>query len=322
MTASLVPVLLGTAIAWERTHGLNLWFFFLTLVAAACLHLGANIANDYFDYKSGADNVNEGFIRPFSGGSRVIQEGLLSPGEVLAGSFVFFGIAVAIGFYLYLHLGWVIVVLGLIGAASGFFYTAPPVRLVSRGIGEIFIGLNFGILMTLGAFFVQTQALDWEPVFASLPVALLISLVLFINEFPDMEGDRAAGKYTAVVRLGRRRASAVYAGLMIVTYAVIVLFTFVGLVPWTQLYGLLTVPIAAIAIRTARRHYDEPLRMIPANAGTIMTHLLTGLYLTVGYVVIDMRTPLLVYVLVAVMLLVFVGLAVRTLLRPPPAPQP
>ena len=319
LTATLVPVLLGTAIAWMRTGAFNLLYFVLALIAAACLHFAANVSNDYFDYKSGADQQNL-YPNPFSGGSRVIQDGLLSPRAVLAGSFVFFGIAVAIGFYFYLQLGIIIVALGLIGAASGFFYTAPPVRLVSRGIGEVFIGLNFGILMTLGSFYVQTAVLDWEPIFASIPVALLISAVLYINEFPDYEGDKAAGKYTVVVRLGRARAAKGYVVLLLLTYASIILPVFLGYVHEYMLLGLMTIPLAIYASRVALRFHDTPMRMLPANAGTIMTHLFTGLFLTAAYIVAGLSLPVEFLYLTTIIMFLIVAALLRKLMQPPPAP--
>ncbi|MHA1734782.1 MAG: 1,4-dihydroxy-2-naphthoate octaprenyltransferase [Candidatus Thorarchaeota archaeon] len=318
-TASVVPILFGTAIAWAVTGEFAPGILALTLVAGMFLHFGANVANDYFDHLSGTDDMNVEYVAPFSGGSRVIQEGLLTPREVLAGSFVFFGIAVAIGFYLFLLFGWVIVILGLVGAASGFFYTAPPVRLVSRGIGEVFIGLNFGILMTLGSYFVQTESLSWEPVWASVPVALLIASVLFINEFPDYNADKAAGKLTAVVRLGRRRASRLFAVLMASVYVSIIFAVLLGAVSRYALLGLVTMPLAFVAVRTALGSYDQPLRMVPANVGTIMTHLLTGLFLTAAYVLIGLALDVTYVLVTAGVMLAIVAKLVRDLTRPPPA---
>ncbi|MHA1771542.1 MAG: 1,4-dihydroxy-2-naphthoate octaprenyltransferase [Candidatus Thorarchaeota archaeon] len=321
LTASLVPIFLGTAIAWMRFGLFDPWYFFLTLIAGAFLHFGANVSNDYFDYKSGADEMHP-HPTPFSGGSRVIQDGLLSPKTVLIGSFVCFGVAVVIGLYLYIQLGIVILILGIIGAASGFFYTAPPLRLVSRGIGEIFIGLNFGVLMTLGAYYVQAVALDWEPVWASIPVALLISAVLYINEFPDFEADKAAEKYTVVVRLGRPRAAKGFALLMAVTYLVMLVVVYLHLVHEYLLLGLITLPLAILAVRVALTHSEEPMRMIPANAGTIMTHLFTGLFMTTGYILAGFGMGLGILILAAALMLLIVIKLLRDLTRPPPGPPP
>ncbi len=151
LTASLIPILLGTAIAWFATGTLYWGFFLLTLLAGLSIHIGTNVINDYSDHKSGNDEVNTEFVRPFSGGSRVIQLGLLSPLEVLSGSLLFFLLSALIGFYLAWTRGPLILVLGAIGVISGIFYTGGPFNWAKRGIGELLVGLNFGILMTLGA---------------------------------------------------------------------------------------------------------------------------------------------------------------------------
>jgi len=284
LTASVTPVLLGTAIAWALS-GVFLWdVFLLTLIAGVCLHLGANISNDYFDHKSGADDINVEFVRPFTGGSRMIQRGLLTPREVLAGSMVFFAIAVVIGIYLAFTRGLVLLIIGAVGGLSGFFYTAPPIRLVTRGIGEVFIGLNFGVLMVLGSYYVQAQNLIWEPVVASLPVAFLITAVLYINEFPDLRADEAAGKRTLIVRLGKRRAAKGYAIIMFAVFFSLIAGVGLQLESWYALTGLATSPLAVFGVRHALEHYGNTMILVPANVATILTHLLTGLFMTAGYI--------------------------------------
>jgi 1,4-dihydroxy-2-naphthoate octaprenyltransferase len=282
-TATVVPVLLGAAIAWARAGAFHLGYFVLAMVGALLLHTGTNVANDYFDHRSGTDDLNVEFVRPFTGGSRMIQDGLLTPREVLSGALVAFALACVIGLYLAYVRGPLILVLGLVGIFSGFFYTAPPFNLVSRGIGEFFIGLNFGVLMTLGSYFVQTGYLAWEPVVASIPVGLLIAGVLYINEFQDAPADGAVGKDHLVVRLGRRRAALGYTLLMGGTYLVIVLAAVLRITSPFTLIALATLPVAIRAVNVARAHYDEYLKLVPANAGTVFVHLLTGLLLSAGY---------------------------------------
>jgi 1,4-dihydroxy-2-naphthoate octaprenyltransferase len=282
-TATVVPVLLGTVIAWARTGTIHLGYFVLTMLGALLLHVGTNVANDYFDHRSGNDEVNVEFVRPFTGGSRIIQQGLLTPREVLGGALAAFALASVVGLYLTYVRGAMIIVLGLFGMFSGFFYTAPPFNLVSRGIGEFFIGLNFGVLMTLGAYFVQTGQFAWEPVVASIPVALLITAVLYINEFQDAPADGSVGKDHLVVRLGRRRAALGYTLLIVATYVAIVLAVVLRITSPFTLIALATIPVAIRAVSVARAHYDEYLKLVPANAGTVFVHLLTGLLLSAGY---------------------------------------
>ena len=218
LTASAVPVLLGTVIAWFAT-GTFLWgFFLLALLAGLLMHMGTNFINDYADHKSGNDEINREFVRPFSGGSRVIQSGLLSPLEVLTGALLFFGISATIGFYFAWARGSMILVLGAIGLVSGMFYTWGPFSWAKRGVGELLVGLNFGVLMILGAYYVQTQSFSWLPVVAAIPISLLIAAVLYINEFPDYIADKQVGKNTLVVRLGREKAVILYVLIMAGVY--------------------------------------------------------------------------------------------------------
>jgi len=282
-TASVVPVVLGAVIAWQRVGTFHWGYFLLTLVGAMSVHAGTNIANDYFDHLSGNDPVNVEFVSPFTGGSRLIQEGLLSPREVLTESLFFFALGSAVGLYLTWARGPAVLVLGLIGLFSGFFYTAPPIYLAKWGIGEFFVGLNCGFLITLGSYYVQSRSLAWEPVVAAIPVACLIAAVLWINEFQDAPADHAVGKDTLVVRLGRRRAVTGYIVLMATTYLSIILAAALRVISPFALLALLTLPLAWKAMGVARLHYDDYQRLTPANATTIQIHMLTGLLLILGY---------------------------------------
>ena len=134
-TASVVPILLGVAIAWARTGNFNWLLFLLTLVAGMLFHAGTNVANDYFDHRSGNDEINTEFVRPFTGGSRFIQEGKLTPKEVLLYSLFLFATGSIIGIYLVFKVGTGVLILGVIGLLSGFFYSCPPIALVNRGLG-------------------------------------------------------------------------------------------------------------------------------------------------------------------------------------------
>ncbi len=282
-TATIVPILLGATIAWARTGTFHLGLFLLTLLGGLLLHTGTNVANDYFDHRSGTDDVNVEFVRPFTGGSRMIQSGLLTPREVLWGALAAFALACVVGLYLAYVRGPLIIVLGIFGIFCGFFYTAPPFNLASKGIGEFFIGLNFGVLMTLGSFFVQSGYLAWEPVVAAIPVGLLIAGVLYINEFQDAPADGSVGKDHLVVRLGRKKAALGYLMLIVATYAVIVLAALLRITSPFTLIALATLPVAIRAVGVARAHYDEYLQLVPANAATVFIHLLTGLLLSAGY---------------------------------------
>lgn len=212
----------------------------------------------------------------------MIQLGLLTPREVLSGALLFYVMATLIG----LHLAWIrgpfVLVLGLIGLLSGFFYTAPPLNWASRGIGEALVGINFGALMTLGAYYVQTGKLALEPLVASIPVSLLIASVLYINEFPDYVADKAVGKKTLVVRLGRTKAAYGYAFIVLGAYVSIFL-NVVGITPPYTFFAFITLPLAVEAVRHTFKFKSESSSLVPANAMTIVLHFITSLLISLGY---------------------------------------
>lgn len=284
-TADLVPVCLGAAIAWARTGAFNLWYFLLTLVGAVCINAGTNMTNDYSDHAWGSDEVNTEFANPFTGGSRVIQMGLVKPKEMLWQGIGFFVAGGLIGLFLAFTRSRAVLWIGAIGVFCGYFYTAPPFRLVRTRIGELIVGLCVGPLMVLGTYAVQTQTSSWEPVIAALPVMLLGSLILWINQFQDTPADAAVGKNHWVVRLGRRRAATVYGPLLAGVYLSLLAGVLLGGVTPFALLGLLTLPLAVKAYRVARVHYDHPQELTPANAATIQMHLFTGLLITLGYII-------------------------------------
>jgi 1,4-dihydroxy-2-naphthoate octaprenyltransferase len=281
-TAVLVPAVLGAGVARYHVGVFSLPLLLVTILGLCLAHAGTNMANDYYDYTSGNDVINRNYS-PFNGGTRVIVEGLLPPGQVLRAAVLCYVLAVAVGGYLAYLRGPRVLVFVVVGLFCGFFYSADPVRLANHGVGELFVGLNFGPMVVLGSYYVQTQRVDWLPLLASLPVGLLIAAVLYINEYPDLEADSAVGKYNLVVRQGLQRALPGYYALMGAPYVIVLTSVVLGLMPGSVLLCLLTLPLAAVAVTVARCHYAEPRRLLPANALTVGTHLLTGLLLGTGF---------------------------------------
>ncbi len=282
LTASVLPAALGLSVAVYETGGWEPGLFFLTLAGVVFLHIGTNVANDYFDHISGADEANLEFASPFTGGSRLIQEKRISPRAVMTTALLFYLAAAVTGVFLYMARGTAIVVLGLAGLFLGVFYTAPPFRLASRGAGEAAVGLGYG-LITAGAFYVQTGRFGAQCLAASIPLAFLVAGIVTINEFQDAAGDAKAGKRTLVVRLGRERAARFYSILMLAGFVSIAYGVVFGFMPESTLIALLPAVIAFKAVSVARRHYDDPAALVPANASTIICHLVTGLLLTAAY---------------------------------------
>lgn len=283
-TGAIVPVAVGGAVAYHESGHLLWGYLLLTLLALVLLQAAANLANDYYDHLSGNDEINVEYVRPFTGGSRAIQQGVVAAKHVLAASLICLLAGALLGLYLTWMRGWPILVIGVIGGLSGFFYTARPLQLGYRGIGELFIGLDFGVLPVLGTYYVQVRDFSGQALVASLPVAFLIMAVLWINQFQDYVADKAVNKLHWVVRLGRRRASYVYAGLVAATYLALLLGLVTGLLPPLAAVALLTIPLGIFAAKTALLHYNDLSRLTPANAATIPLHLLTGFLLALGVI--------------------------------------
>jgi 1,4-dihydroxy-2-naphthoate octaprenyltransferase len=282
LTGTIVPVVLGTAMAWVSSGFFNAVYFVLALVGAMCLHLGTNIFNDYFDFRSGCDAINVDGLSPISGGSRVLLENLIRPRSAYFAALSFFGVAGIIGVTLSIFVGWGVLVLGAVGILSGYFYVS---QLAPRGVGELTVGLNFGPLMVLGAYYVQARSLDLAPLVASIPVGLLITAILWINEIPDYAADKSVGKNTIVVRVGRRRAADLYGVIMAAAYAWTVAMVAAGQMPLVSLIVLVTLPLSIRAVGIARRHFDTSHDMVAANLSTIRVHMLFGVLMVVAYLV-------------------------------------
>jgi 1,4-dihydroxy-2-naphthoate octaprenyltransferase len=284
-TASIVPVLVGTALAWNVTGRFNLSSFLLVLAAILLFHAGTNVANDYYDHRTGNDEINTK-VTPFSGGSRVIQEGLVPARHMLILALSCFFLGSLVGLYINaITPGNLILYLGIFGLLSGFFYTATPVLVGYRGIGEFLVGLNLGTLSIIGAYYVQAHSLSWPAFWMSLPIGFLVAAILYINQFPDYDADKAVNKRHLVVRLGKRKATYGYYCLIAATFLVIAGSVVFRMVTPFVLISFLALPIALGAVKTVSSSYDRFVELIPAQAKTIQTHLFTGLLLSLGLVI-------------------------------------
>jgi 1,4-dihydroxy-2-naphthoate octaprenyltransferase len=283
LSATAVPVLLGIAVA--ASHGsFTWWTALLTLVGAFFAHLGINVSNDVFDTLSGADDAN---VNPtqFSGGSRVAVYGLLSVRQLVLLSAALFGVAGMIG----LGLVWItgsltLLAIGIAGILVGLAYTAPPLKLVYRGLGEIAVFCGFGPIMLLGAYVVQTGRLAWEPIVASIPVGILVALILYVNEIPDRAGDASVGKRTLPVRLAPATVQRGYLVAAFAAFAVIAAGAVTGVLPWPTLVALAAVPLAIRIHDGIRVHYDSPYTLMAVMGQNVNLNLVVGGLLLAGYV--------------------------------------
>jgi 1,4-dihydroxy-2-naphthoate polyprenyltransferase len=280
LTGSLFPVAAAAALAYVTDQTWNPLFFGLTMLGVAALHLAANLINDYYD-SFGSDPLNRNFT-PFSGGSRVIQDQEMSPGRVKFLAYLLLGLGVACGLSLiYLGRPWVALV-GLLGLAAAWFYSASPFQVMSLGLGEFMIFLAFGPLLTWGAYYVQTGELSWVGAAVSLPLAFLITGIIWINEFPDLDADLAAGKRHLVARLGLKWSRWVYAALMAAPFISLFVLIEIFHLPDLIIAGLAALPLAVRAVRLIFRTPPTDPEFVSIQALTIQTHFLTGLTLTLA----------------------------------------
>ena len=286
LSATFIPVLIGIAIA--AAHGyFDLASAILTIIGAGAVHLALNVANDVFDARLGADDLN---VNPtqFSGGSRVIQYGLVSLRRMTMISAGFYAIALVVGLILLItRYSPALLVIGVLGFLLSVFYTAPPVKLVYRGLGELTTAIGFGPLMLVGAFVVQTLGvLRPEPFVASIPIALLVALILYVNEVPDRPADDRAGKRTLPVRLARDAVINGYVIAAAAAFAVIVLGVLAGLLPIPALLALLPLPLVQRVRNGLVQYYDQPYGLMSVMAVNIRVHLYVGVLLFVGYLIV------------------------------------
>lgn len=284
LTATVVPIVLGAVVAWHDT-GVFVWARFWTTMAGALLiHAGTNLFNEYADHVSGNDAANV-TPTPFSGGSRVIQEGLIRPRAILSAAIALLVLGGSVGVYLNLATaGNVILVLGAVGIFLGYSYNAPPLRLGYRGLGEPAVGIGFGPLLVAGAYYVQAESLSPRVFLISLPIGVLIALVLLINGFPDYVADRSVGKKTLVVLLGRSRAVVLYHALLAAVYVLLGILFLLRVLPPACLVVFASLPLAWRAYAVSRRSHHTVRELLPANAATIGIHALAGGLLSAGFV--------------------------------------
>jgi 1,4-dihydroxy-2-naphthoate octaprenyltransferase len=283
LSASLIPVLLAAAYSASLPGVDWSWADFTAIFfGVAALHLSANTFNDYFDWQSGTDLGNNDYFLPFSGGSRSIELRLITEQGLWRLSWILLAIATLCGLWLATRQGTALLGYGVAGAAAGYFYTAPPLRLVARrGLGELLIGLCFGPLMTAGTHTALTGQFSATALWLGVPLGLLTTAILWINEFPDAESDARTGKNHLVVTLGKKLARWGYLSLLVGAFAIMSWLVGVGSLPSAAAAAWLAAPIAFLASRRLFRDYDSRA-LVNGNQQTIVLQAVFGLLMTLG----------------------------------------
>jgi|ERR1035437_575424 1,4-dihydroxy-2-naphthoate octaprenyltransferase len=284
LSTTIIPVILGSVLASYRGSTLKPGIFWAVLLGFIFIHLGTNVINDYFDALDGTDNINKEFIGPFTGGSRLLQSSVLTLIEVRAEGIVFFVLAAACLAYASLKSNGFVLLSGMLGMASGIFYSAPPFKIARTGFGEALVFLNFGPLIAFASYTAQTNAPSLEPMIISLPLGLLTAAFVVMAEFPDYNADRETGKNNLVVRLGRKRSRILYAAITAAAFSSIPVGIFWGIMPAKGLLAGCAGLLSAAACLELWKKYETPSKLGPACALTLAAHFIAGALLIGAYV--------------------------------------
>ena len=272
LPAAVAPVLVGSSLAIHDGEFDGLAFA-CALLGALFIQVGTNLSNDYSDARRGADTEDR------LGPVRVTAGGLVPPRAVLTATYLSFGLAVLCGVYLIAVAGPVLLLIGAASILAGVLYTGGPRPYGYEGLGELFVFLFFGIVAVTGSYYVQIQDLPWQAFALAVPVGLIASAILVVNNVRDLETDRRAGKRTLAVRLGRERTRLLYAGMLAVAYLSLGVVA-AGLTAWV-LVPWLTLPLARSLIGVVRTRTDGP-SLNRALAGTGMLQLVFCTLLSAG----------------------------------------
>lgn len=275
LPAAAAPVVVGTAVAISEGV-FSFWPALAALLGALLIQIATNFANDVFDYKKGADTTER------LGPLRVTQAGLLSPGQVMAGMWLTFGLAAVIGLYLVFVGGWPIVVIGLLSILAGIAYTGGPFPLGYNGLGDLFVFIFFGLVAVCGTYYVQALTVSAAAVWTAIPLGFLATAILVVNNLRDIDTDRAAGKKTMAVRLGRRGAQMEYLLLAGGSYLAPLLMALLGVSSAWVLLSWLSLPLLRPLLHLIFKQKGRPLNQ--ALAGTARLELVFSLLLALGLI--------------------------------------
>jgi len=276
-----ISVFVGAAVAAYEGWAINAGYLAIAMVGAVLAHIAVNVINEYYDYQSGVDFKT---VRtPFSGGSGILVQGLVSPRAAFMLGIACIAAILGIGGYFYTVHGYGIVPLGILGVVVLYFYTTHITK--SPLLCAIAPGLGFGPLMVMGTYFALTGTYSLAAGLASLVPAFLVSNLLLLNQFPDVEADKLVNRRHLPIVIGRKNSSLVYTGLLVAAYGALIGSVAAGVLPPLALLGLITLPLGWVAVRGARRYHDQIEKLIPTMGKNVMLTLAFPLLMAVGMVI-------------------------------------
>lgn len=279
LTASFVPVFLGTTIALtvEETN-ISFSLFFSMLVASMLIQAATNMFNEYYDYKLGLDNENSVGI-----GGTIVRHGV-APGTIMAIALSFYGIALLLGIYICAMSSWWLALVGLVCMLIGYLYTGGPYPIAYSPFGELVSGIVMGMGIVLIAFFIQTNTVTLEAVLLSVPSMILVGAIMLSNNIRDIVGDTEGGRKTMAILVGRNNAVYILSVFFIVSYLWVAGLVIIDDITYWALIVLLSIPKPIKAIDIFR-HKKEPLEVMPAMKFTAQTNTIFGFLLAIGLLI-------------------------------------
>ena len=277
LLASVIAVSLGLAINWWQTGNIEIFDAILTMCGVLALHASVDLLNDYWDFKRGIDTVTQ--RTKMSGGTGVLPEGLLKPKQVYAAGIIFLIVGAAIGTYFVFTDGIIIGLILAFAVLSVYFYST---KIVDWGLAEIFIVIK-GTMIVIGTCFIQTTQITESAILGGIVVGILSSFVLFITSFPDHDADKAKGRKTLVINLGKQKACTLFWVFPIIFYSVSIFAIIIGVFPIFCLIILSTIPLVIKFGKKLKQNYEKLDKLLPIMSSTLVFSRVTGILLIVGF---------------------------------------
>jgi 1,4-dihydroxy-2-naphthoate octaprenyltransferase len=278
LLASVIAVSAGLALSWWHGVQIDIWYAIMTLGGVIALHASVDLLNDYWDYKRGIDTLTQ--RTKMSGGTGVLPEGLLEPTQVYRAGIIFLIIGGLIGSYFVVIDGIIIGLILAFAVLSIYFYST---KIVDSGLAELFVTVK-GTMIVLGTYFIQSSEINISSIMAGIFVGVLSSLVLFITSFPDYEADKAKGRKTLVIFLGKQKATTMFWIFPIISYSVLISGIIYEIFPLYCIISLAVVPLIIKAGLKLKQNFDEIPGLVPAMSSTITFSRITGTLFVIGFI--------------------------------------
>ena len=277
LLASVIAVSVGLAITWWHSSNVTVFDAILTMAGVLALHASVDLFNDYWDFKRGIDTATK--RTKMSGGSGVLPEGILKPRQVYAGGIIFLVIGTIIGVYFVITDGIIIGIILAFAVISIYFYST---KIVNWGLAEVFVSIK-GTLIVIGTYFIQTSQINESVILGGIVVGALSSLVLFITSFPDHDADKAKGRKTLVIGIGKKRASIIIWVFPAIVYGITISTVIAQIFPVACLIIIVTFPLITISYKKLKFGYNDINRLIPIMSSTLVYSRITGALFVVGF---------------------------------------